>query len=327
MTIKIDRTSALLFIAVIVVMLALVMVMLRALDSSEESIAKIKNTKVEFDRAAGKYFDEDDCAARIKADLEAHPNGVTSAKYPAFKLNAKCMQYIAQMHTLENLSLADSVFDESLFSQISHLPLKSLDLRAAFVTDKILPGVAKLTTLWNLDLSLTHVTDDGIALLAPLKNLAYLNLDYTTVSDKSIPTILELANLRELHISNTKVTDSGLAALGNSKITVLGTDFIDLSASTLKHFSNLEFLDARHCNLKDDAIFETAKWRRLKRLDIADNSDLSDSAVVKLKGLKTLQYLGIDTEQFSAQALSEIKKANPHIRFKMHAREPSKLDF
>lgn len=323
---KIDRTGAMLFITVIVVMLALVIIMLRVVDSSEENIAKIKNTKVEFSRTGGRYFDEDDCAARIKNELDANPE-MTSANYPAFTLTEKCMQHISRMHALKELAIADSDIDDGLFSYITSLPLKSLVLRATEISDKPLSEIAKIHSLVRLDLSATNVTDKGIQQLLPLKNLQYLNLEETLVTDKCIPTINKFANLYGLHISKTAVTDAGLAAIAmDNKIQNLGVDYISLSAQTLQRFSKVRALDVRHCHLTDKELAEIAKLRHLKRLDVSENPRLSKDALLSLKAVKTLEYLRVNNDQFPPQLLSEIKKSIPHLVVTLHQSNPSNID-
>src|SRR6185369_13262904 len=86
-----------------------------------------------------------------------------------------------------------------------------VNLRASWVTDTDLRGLARLPNLTHLDLSLTRITDQGMQELKNLPGIVDLNLLYAEyVTDEGLAAIKGWKKLKLLNVHGAKVSDTTL---------------------------------------------------------------------------------------------------------------------
>jgi len=111
-------------------------------------------------------------------------------------ITTKCLESIASLKDLEDLSLAES----------------QLGLRR-IIDDNAAEQISRLQKLVRLDLSQSKLTSKGLAFIQLIPTLEYLTLDRTHISDESLPILTKMKKLKYLSLVQCDLTESGIKRL------------------------------------------------------------------------------------------------------------------
>lgn len=155
--------------------------------------------------------------------------------------------------------------------------ITGVNLRASWVTDTDLRGLARLPNLTHLDLSLTRITDQGMQELKNLPGIVDLNLLYAEyVTDEGLAAVKGWRKLKRLNVHGAKVSDT-----------------------TLDHISaiqTLESLNIGSAMVTDIGLERLTTLPNLKELTIGGNK-LTDAGLQALRQMPSLTYLDLGGRQ------------------------------
>jgi len=195
---------------------------------------------------------------------------------------------VAQMETVEDLSISAPLVTCEGLGKLAPLPLKRLSLRQIKMSDECLAAIAPFRELQSLELNCNRFNKDN-------------------VSDAGIAQLKDLTNLETLDLSGTKMTDAGLASLaGLTKIESLSLDETDITDDGLKHLAGMRELKSLRISargISDKGLAYLTHFPRLERLRLASiGSDATWEAIGKLTALRDLSaYVGEVSEEAWAQ--------------------------
>jgi Leucine-rich repeat (LRR) protein len=189
--------------------------------------------------------------------------------------------------------------------------LQVLSLGSSQVTDAGLAHLRALTGLQELSFDGTQVTDAGVTHLQALTELTRLTL-WEITAPEALGELQELPALKELRLAGDEVCDEDVAALhGDSRLVSLEIENGNLSDVGLAELATMSGLRKLHLNLlpreylsrmpPDRRGWRTeAGWERLGGMEQLEElcleSDISDSELVELQGLKSLRRLSLSAE-------------------------------
>lgn len=137
------------------------------------------------------------------------------------------------------------------------------------VIERLLP----LKKLRDLRFSEAPINDEGAAHLASLPLLERLSLYSEDITDAALDHMARLKHLKELGLNGTPITDAGVVKLAG-----------------LKNLTSLEIGRARVTAASLDVIL---KFKKLRKLVIADMKGIDDTNVMRLAKLPLLRYLDL----------------------------------
>ena len=213
----------------------------------------------------------------------------------------------------------------------AHNTVIAVDLRASWVGDSDLAGLAGISTLKRLDLSETRIsdhglrelknapaiadlnlryaeliTDQGVAALRTWKHLQRLNLEGTKITDSALQQLSGLTSLEELNIGSVQVTDAGteaLTSLVNLKALTLGANKLtDAGLQPLRQMPGLTFLDLGGVQRQD-----SGSW----------SVSFTQPGLEAIATLKALRRLKLNGSLITARSL-EILKDLPLTSLDLH---------
>ena len=208
-----------------------------------------------------------------------------------------------------------------------------VELGATNVTDNGLHHLVRLTSLTDLRLPNTNITDSGIADLAGAERLHTLDVTNTNITDGGLAYLANAKKLRSLDVTNTKVTAEGVAALqkalpdckitwnGNADVhrevaewvlSVGGYVTVSVAADTLHEvppdgnlpdgdflLTSISLHKRRDVAIPDNVLVKLSELKHLQRLDLTDNSSVSDVT------LRAIQSLEINRLQCSGTGVTD----------------------
>ena len=152
------------------------------------------------------------------------------------------------------------------------LPVVSLNLYGASVTDDELGYIAAFPKLKSLTLSGKGITDHGLKHLLPLKELDTLALRGVGITDGGMKEIAKLRNLKKLDLSGAKVNDAGILELATLlKLQELELKWTSIGDGTLKHVSGmkeLRELGLRKTKITDDGLRHLSLMPKLREITL-----------------------------------------------------------
>jgi hypothetical protein len=122
------------------------------------------------------------------------------------------------------------------------------------------------------------------------------------------------ANVNTVHLAGSKITDAGLDSLkGMSKLQELDLDLTaitDAGLAKLQGLTQLKRLRLRGTKITDQGIGYLEPLKNLEDLDlgnIQENSQITDAALSKLKGLDNLRMLHLDGTKVTDEGLKSLR--------------------
>jgi len=169
----------------------------------------------------------------------------------------------------------------------------SVDLRASWVSDSDVAGLAALPSLTHLDLSLTRISDHGLLELKGAPAITDLNLCYAElITDAGLSAVKSWKHLKRLNLRGTKVTDAALQHLAV--------------------VSSLESLDIGYAQITDVGVDRITSLPNLKELMIGGNK-LTDNGLQPLRQLPGLTYLDVSGSQRTDSGLWSVSLSEPGL--------------
>ncbi|GEM_PF-1483381 len=272
---------------------ALVLMVLRLLEQSDEHVKTVKGMKVKF---AKTQFQPgiDETTAELQRDLKADPNR-KQANYRNLELNERSFKLIARMKHLSSLELNDCVFDPSYIRYLERLPLSKLDLSGNDIGDQAMTPVGKIKTLTTLKFADTKCSGKALEICKELTNLQVFEVNGLSVHDEDLKWI-ENCPIVDLNIAGTKVTDAGCDSIAKlvtlMKLDVSRTKITGAGLARLKTLVNLDVLRIRDCKLNDTDLALFAQFPRLRTLHL-NKSDISDKGIMALGKSNSLRMVEI----------------------------------
>jgi len=310
---KLSRDLWILLIITLLLVGALILMLLRLFEQSDEHVETVKNIKVTYSKS-DLQPKSSELDKQIQLDLEGDPER-KSAGYRNCELTNRSFKLIAKMTSLSELNLGDCTFDPRCLRYLKHLKLTSIDLSGTDMDDASVKYLVAMP-LQKLVLSETKCSGKIIADLQPLTNLMELDLGGTNTNDEDLK-LLSAMPIQRLVLSSTLVTDDGLRALSELK----GLYRLDVSRMGIsrKGIENLlavkgltEFL-IKASRLHDEDIPTILRHTRLVRLSL-DENPITDKGFLQLGQLKNLIGLSVQLcDRISDQAVAKFRKEHPQI--------------
>ncbi len=209
----------------------------------------------------------------------------------------EAMQYLDQLsraHVIVLQAASLDLEDSHLIHLKNYQSLHYLNLDTTLITDKSLPVIAGLKSIFDLRLSGTNIKGTGFDNLNRLPNLRMLNISSLTLDKGTLSKLKPLvSHLSDLTLARTELNKEELASLGPMPA--------------------IEHLDiAFNHKLDDSCASQLAHLTKLKQLAINDTgiTDKSLPILVKLPNLTQVTVRGRD---FWRTSLA--KKEIGHIKF------------
>lgn len=143
------------------------------------------------------------------------------------------------------------------------------------------------------------VKDEDLAYLVGFPDLLRLDLIDTEITDARLVHLKALTKLEALDLGYSKITDAGLVHLKG--------------LTSLKEL-NLGGREDRRNAILGDGLVHLENLTKLEDL-LLNRTELTDSAVVHLKEMKTLKFLAVRGTDLSAKGLNDLQKSLPRTRF------------
>jgi len=245
---------------------------------------------------------------------------------PGADITDKGAKSIAKLKNLKRLYLQGSpLMDEGAKSIAKLKNLESLDIQDARITDAALKEFATLPKLKILGLKRCAVTDAGLEYLKGMK-LEELNVPGTKITNRGIACFEGMTTLKVLDVNDTKVTEAGCAKLKQipglevsgaleKEVHEVPDDPKEVAAleAAVGSFDKDNVTDNVHVLQLDYAKNPSAWMRHLKGLHNLNTLTLpfggvGDDDLAQLAGLKSLQYLNAERNEFSDAGLKHIGK-------------------
>lgn len=198
---------------------------------------------------------------------------------------------------LRGLDMSNLEIENDQFTNLANLTgLEMINARSTDLSDGGLKYLQNLKLLRSLNLSETLITSRGLAQLKPLTKLEHLSISNTNIGDDGLRELASLPRLHSLALARTHITDEGMKTL----CTLPALDSIDFEY-------NAQITDAAIANLK-------VMGKRLTHLKVA-HSGVTRKSIADLKNMKALVQLIYADSNFSAEDLTDLKKALPQCQF------------
>lgn len=223
----------------------------------------------------------------------------------------KGLSPLSALTQLRELTLKDSRVKGQGLGSVGLPQLQSLELGESSV-NKAIAHCRQLTGLRHLNLFGSDLTDKGLEGLDFAQKLESLTIGQCQrVKGVGFGKLHDLKKLRAIDAVRVPLSQKGLDALcGLTSLRELDLMFVDLSRrdlSNLQKLNRLENLSLGHTQIDDEQLAEfLPKLRKLKVLDLSDNPDLTDAAVVQIARLPALQELSLSSPQITAASVDVI---------------------
>jgi hypothetical protein len=192
----------------------------------------------------------------------------------------------------------DNVVDKNLEPLQSLADLEQILLDNTDITNQGLIHLASLTKLRNLSIQGTLVTGDGLAYLSKLTSLERLGLSRLKLDDAAVTHLTSLVKLTQLKIGASGIGDPALKSLAKLK-TLEGIDLV------------------KNKKVSDRGVSYLTSLKRLRSLELSDTS-VTMAALPYFKQMPALRRLSLDSRNFDANALKELKKGLPACDISVH---------
>lgn len=275
------------------------------------AVADADRVANEIAQAGGKV-ERSKSGSKQDAPAGAGVIGLTLAKTTAN--DAQIAGWINQSPSLETIELSgcDAAGPETWAAIARSTRLRRLRLNGTSVGNEALTAFGQCAGLRVLSLDDTAVTD--VARLAPLKNLQWLSLVRAPVTDDGLEGLGSLPELRFLRLRGTKISDRGLAAVARferlATLDLSETSVGDAGIAHLAGLVELEDVNLWKTNIGDAALSHALGWKRLRRLNLDDDTALTDAGLIPLTRLGTLEFLHLGNTQLTdagLRAFSQVK--------------------
>lgn len=205
------------------------------------------------------------------------------------------LERLADMKSLEYLSLAGAAVPDSVVRQLPVLPrLKTLGLDRTQIGDDALDAVAQQTSLETLWLDGTRVTGAGLKKLAPLTSLKVLRMEEAMqVSGEGLDALAMLPSLEHVRLKGTKLSVADMARLAK--------------------IPNLNELGLDHTNVGDDHLEQLLPAHNLRVLWLS-KSAVTDVGLVHLHKLGSLQRVFLHATSVTSQGVDDLRRALPNCQ-------------
>ena len=205
-------------------------------------------------------------------------------------------------------------------------------------------NVSDLRSIENMDylvLRMTRVTDEGLTNISSISQLRHLHLGMTDVSDKGIASLLALPHLEGLYLDmSDRVTGDSLRSFQNvplRKLSLRGTSVSDDTMRALGELTKLEHLDLGITGVGDmtltivamlpslktllvdstritnDGMRQLLRCRKLSRLVVSKNPQITDDEVSELCKLPQLRSLDLSGTAIEKERIEDLRNAFPHL--------------
>ena len=173
----------------------------------------------------------------------------------------------------------------------------------------------------TLNLSYTAINDDGVEHLRGLHGLTSLNLDSPTISDQSLHHVSGLSSIRHLDLFGSKITDAGLKLICTltfsniRSLEVCGGGVTDVGVMYISLFMlRLESLNlANNSRISDDAMVSIGALRGLRHLNLT-HSRVTGEGIMRLVRLQRLESLSVHECKINKSALARLQLCIPSLR-------------
>jgi Leucine-rich repeat (LRR) protein len=197
----------------------------------------------------------------------------------------------------------------------------AVDLRASWVTDSDLAGLALLPSLGRLDLSLTRITDHGLQQLKNAPGITDLTLRYAElITDEGLVAVKGWKYLKRLNLRGTKITDTTLQHLsGVTSLEALDIGFVqvtDVGLDALTSLPNLKHLVIGGNKLTDVGLQPLRQMPGLVDLDLSGQQrtdsglwsiSLTEPGLDAIATVKNLRHLRLNGIGVSALSLEKLR--------------------
>ena len=174
------------------------------------------------------------------------------------------------------------------------LPVLSLNLYGASVTDDELRHLAPFPKLKNLTLNGKGISDNGLQHLLTLTELETLALRGTGITDNGMKQLAELQNLKRLDLSGAKLTGDGILQLAAlPKLQELSLKWTSISDEALEHVSGmkeLRELNLRNTKISDEGLRHLATMPKLCEITL-QSTHVTGKGLLHLATCKSLRHI------------------------------------
>ena len=245
-------------------------------------------------------------------------------------ITAASAKLIAEMPSLQYLDLTNVGGANEFLAQISHMKqLKSLQIggfrTTGLINDAGAGHIAKLTNLQSLLITGTEITDKGMKSLSRLHKLERLNLQSDNVTDEGIAQLAKLSQLRDFEFlcgpKRGGTTFGGASRLNGLRN--LKRLWYSCRRPTGKEpaldLSNVPALEDFCMGwIRDQDLAGLANCRKLKRLQIGDQSRISNAGLARLSDLTSMEVLLLSGDGITDEGLVHL--ANMKRLFSLNLR-------
>jgi Leucine Rich repeat len=136
--------------------------------------------------------------------------------------NGTCIPFLAGLHRLEDLHLADcKISDQDAHAIWQFAGLKAVNLGMCPITDRALEGVGRSSVLISLSVPDTGISDEGVEILVAEalrtgQKLSSLTLRSCRITDEALVRLASLKSLTFIDLYSTEVTPEGASFLKKS---------------------------------------------------------------------------------------------------------------
>ena len=193
---------------------------------------------------------------------------------------------------------------------LERLPINSVDLSEATVSNELLLHVANLQEVTRLNLSFaeiddiglrtiahlplrelwlqsTNITDASAATISKMETLSFLQLNSLSLSDQFLAELKGLPNLKILGLRGTLVTGDGMKHLSRhpklSELDVYKTEVDDTGVDALTACQMLRFIGLSNTRITNDVLQKLSNVPRLSRVDLSGNRVLRQESIATFR--------------------------------------------
>jgi hypothetical protein len=203
------------------------------------------------------------------------------------------------------ISAASSVLYADLFDGLNMdaSSLRHLAINNSICTSEDLPDLSSLPDRSKIDFSGTSVDDRVVSNIVSTTGIGlYISLAETNISLSGIKSLIRLAHqkINYLDIGGLNLTDDDLAAIDFKSITKVGLRDNPLSNASLKHLSQMEWLDLSGTEIGGGGLTELTSVNRLT----IDRTRVTDADLASLASPREVFALSIRDTKITAAVTS-----------------------